>query len=73
MDLDEIVETRLYPDMLPFRFQVIQVASHSLGAINGVRAGEYSPPPAPEDLDYQACRILWPRRDRVCDNSPPRW
>ena len=58
MDLNEIVTTRLYPDMLPFRFQVIQVASHSLGAINGVRAGEYSPPPAREDLDYQALQDL---------------
>ena len=37
--------------MLPFRFQVIQVASHSLGAINGAQAGEYSPGPAAEDLD----------------------
>lgn len=58
IDLNEIVETRLYPDMLPFRFQVIQVASLSLGAINGVQAGEYSPPPAPEDLDYQALQDL---------------
>jgi hypothetical protein len=32
-DLDEIVETRLYPDMQPFRFQVQSVAHHSLGAI----------------------------------------
>ena len=58
MDLNEIVETRLYPDMLPFRFQVIQIASHSLGAVNGVQTGKYAPPPAPEDLDYQALQDL---------------
>ena len=58
IDLNEIVETRLYPDMLPFRFQLIQVASLSLGAINGVQTGEYSPPPPPEDLDYQALQDL---------------
>ena len=58
IDLNEIVETRLYPDMLPFRFQVIQVASHSVGAIDGARTGEYSPPPAPEDLDYRALQDL---------------
>ncbi|MDE0453475.1 MAG: DUF1993 domain-containing protein [Gammaproteobacteria bacterium] len=58
IDLDEIVETRLYPDMLPFRFQLIQVASLSLGAINGVQTGEYSPPPPPDDLDYQALQDL---------------
>ena len=73
MDLNEIVETRLYPDMLPFRFQVIQVASLSLGAINGVQTGKYSPPPAPEDLDYQALQDLtWPKHDPVCSHSPPK-
>ncbi|RPG50804.1 MAG: DUF1993 domain-containing protein [Gammaproteobacteria bacterium TMED1] len=56
--LDEIVETRLYPDMLPFRFQVIQVASHSLSAIKGVQKGEYMPGPAATDLDYQALQDL---------------
>jgi uncharacterized protein len=36
IDLDEIVETRLYPDMLPFRFQITSVAHHTLGALEGV-------------------------------------
>ncbi len=58
IDLNEIVETRLYPDMLPFRFQIIQVVSHSMGAINGAQAGEYLPKPAAEDLDYQALQDL---------------
>ena len=42
--LDEIVETRLYPDMLPFRFQVQSVVHHSLGAIEGLRQGVFRPP-----------------------------
>ena len=58
IDLNEIVETRLYPDMLPFRFQLIQVASLSLGAINGAQAGAYLPGPPAEDLDYQALQDL---------------
>ena len=58
IDPNEIVETRLYTDMLPFRFQLIQVASLSLGAINGARTGEYSPGPPAEDLDYQALQDL---------------
>jgi hypothetical protein len=36
-DPSEIVETRLYGDMLPFRFQIVSVAHHSLGAIEGAR------------------------------------
>ena len=43
LDPEEIVETRLFPDMLPFRFQVLSVAHHSLGAIEGVKAGLFSP------------------------------
>ena len=58
IDLNEIVETRLYPDMLPFRFQLIQVASHSIGAVSGALAGEYKPGPAAEDLDYRALQDL---------------
>ena len=40
----DIVETRLIADMLPFRFQVGAVAHHSFGAIEGIRKGVFSPP-----------------------------
>ncbi|HYM31999.1 MAG TPA: DUF1993 domain-containing protein [Candidatus Cybelea sp.] len=54
IDLNEIVETRLYPDMLPFRFQIVSVAHHSFGAIEGVKKGLFLPPAASEPLDYAA-------------------
>ncbi|HEY2662232.1 MAG TPA: DUF1993 domain-containing protein [Caulobacteraceae bacterium] len=43
MDPGEIVETRLFPDMQPFRFQVQSVAHHTLGAIEGVKQGLFAP------------------------------
>ena len=43
-NLEEIVETRLFPDMLPFRFQIQSVAHHSLAAIEGVKSGVFLPP-----------------------------
>jgi uncharacterized protein len=52
LDPEEIVETRLFPDMLPFRFQVQSVAHHSRGAIEGVKAGVFSPPPQIPPLGY---------------------
>ena len=58
IDLKELVETRLYPDMLPFRFQVIAVAHHSLGAIQGAQAGIFKPPAGPMDQDYAALQTL---------------
>ena len=54
LDLAQLVETSLCPDMLPFRFQVISVAHHSLGAIKGLREGVFAPPPPMPDLDYKA-------------------
>jgi hypothetical protein len=51
IDLGQVVETRLIADMLPFRFQVIAVAHHSLGAIQGIEAGVFRPPTVP-GLDY---------------------
>jgi hypothetical protein len=52
IDLDEVVETRLIADMLPFRFQIVSVAHHSLGAIRGIEAGVFEPPKGPLDQDY---------------------
>lgn len=39
----EIIAARFAPDMLPFAYQVKSTAVHSLGAIEGVRAGRFSP------------------------------
>jgi uncharacterized protein len=44
LDLSEVVETRLFPDMMPFRFQVISAIHHSLGAVEGVKSGLFVPP-----------------------------
>jgi hypothetical protein len=58
LDLEGVVETRLHPDMLPFRFQIISVVHHSLGAINGMREGLFTPPPSMPDLDYAGLKAL---------------
>lgn len=52
IDPNEIVEARLHPDMLPFRFQVLATAHHSIGAIRGVKAGLFAPPAQLPPLDY---------------------
>jgi len=52
IDPNEVVETRLYPDMLPFRFQVLAVAHHSTGAMSGIKAGLFAPPAQLPPLDY---------------------
>jgi uncharacterized protein len=54
MSLDDLVEARLYPDMLPFRFQVVSAAHHSAGALDAVKTGEFRPPPNSDGMDYSA-------------------
>jgi hypothetical protein len=54
---NEVVETRLFADMLPFRFQVVSAAHHSLGAIKGVQAG-LAGPPGPSTADYAGLQKL---------------
>jgi hypothetical protein len=44
IDPETFVQARLAPDMLPFRFQVESVAHHSIGAIEGLRRGLFTPP-----------------------------
>ncbi len=57
IDLNDITETRLIGDMLPFRFQVVSVAHHSLGALKGVEEGVFGPP-SMGDEDYGALQAL---------------
>ena len=58
IDPATIVSTRLKDDMLPFVFQIVSVAHHSLGAIQGAKAGLFSPSGAVGDPDYAALQKL---------------
>src|SRR5262245_22047026 len=51
IDPESIVATRLNENMFPFRFQVTSTVLHSIGAIEGVRKGVFSPVMTPE-FDY---------------------
>lgn len=52
IDTNEIVESRLFADMLPLRFQIVSVAHHSLGAIEGLKKGVFAPPSQTGPLNY---------------------
>ncbi len=52
IDPAEITETRLFGDMLPFRYQVQASIGHSLGALEGVKGGVFKPPYGTPDTDY---------------------
>ncbi len=56
--LDDVVNISLYSNMAPFTFQLFSVAHHSLGAIKGLEAGEFSPPNMPSGLDYKDLQSL---------------
>jgi hypothetical protein len=58
VDPDAIMDERLFPDMQPFRFQLQMVRHHSLGAIEGVKAGVFSGPPEIPAHDYKTMRGL---------------
>ena len=55
----ELIQARLAPDMLPFAYQVKSTAVHSLGAIEGVRRGAFSPDrtPPPETFAALEARV----------------
>jgi hypothetical protein len=55
-DPNELVGVRLFPDMLPLAFQIWSVKHHSLGAIEGCKAGTFGPPPSMPQLDYEGLR-----------------
>ena len=52
----DIVQARLNDDMLPFAYQVKSTAVHSLGAIEGVRKGAFSPDTTPPPETFAALK-----------------
>lgn len=52
----DIIGARIIEDMLPWCYQVKCVAEHSQGAIEGVRAGVYSPDLNPPPTTFDALR-----------------
>lgn len=52
----DIVQARLASDMLPFAYQVKSSCVHSLGAIEGVRRGVFSPDQTPPPETFAALK-----------------
>jgi hypothetical protein len=52
----DIIQARLAEDMQPFAYQVKSTAVHSLGAIEGVRRGVFSPDTAPPPENFAALK-----------------
>ncbi|MFA7279185.1 MAG: DUF1993 domain-containing protein [Sterolibacterium sp.] len=58
IDPETLVESRLFHDMFPFRFQIQSVAHHSIGAIEGIKNGVFRPPKDLPNHDYQDLKAL---------------
>jgi hypothetical protein len=54
---EEIIQLRLADDMLPFAYQIKSTAAHSLGAIEGVRRGVFSPDMSPPPDSFPALNV----------------
>jgi hypothetical protein len=52
----DILQARLAPDMQPFAYQVKSTAVHSIGAIEGVRKGTFSPDTTTPPQDFAALK-----------------
>ena len=57
----ELIDARLAPDMLPLGYQVKSCAVHSIGGIEGARAGSFSPDMSAWPTDFQGLRGILQR------------
>jgi hypothetical protein len=57
-DPAELVAARLFDNMLPLSFQIVSVNHHSIGAIEGCKAGKFGPPNQAMPADYAAMQKL---------------
>ena len=53
-----LIEARLVADMLPFGFQVKSAVAHSIGAVEGVRKGIFSPDRSPWPTSFAGLKEL---------------
>ncbi len=71
IDPADVVETRLAPDMMPFRFQIVSVAHHSRGAMAAAKNGVFVPPSGRPDLDFAALQsLVTEARDELSGLTP---
>ena len=56
MEPEALIQARLADDMLPFAYQVKSTAVHSIGAIEGVRKGTFSPDTSTPPATFDALR-----------------
>jgi hypothetical protein len=71
LDLQEMVMTRLHDDMMPLHFQIISVAHHSWGAIQGMQQGSFSPPSFELDMDYPGLQaVVANAQERLAELKP---
>ena len=54
----ELIDARLAPDMLPFGYQVKSCAHHSVGGIEGTRAGRFTPDMKPWPTDFAGLHAI---------------
>ena len=71
IDPNTLVETRLHADMFPLQFQIQSVTHHSLGAIEGIKKGLFTPPPQIPAQDYKGLqKMLADTRDALTKLTP---
>jgi hypothetical protein len=58
LDPDSLADIRLFPDMAPLRFQVVSIHHHSLGALEGTKAGVFGPPTDQRPHDFAGLQAL---------------
>lgn len=54
IDLVTVLDSRIFPNMLPFRYQVQAAIGHSVHAVEGVKSGVFKPPYGAPTADWSA-------------------
>lgn len=57
-DLEELVTTRLFPDMAPFHFQIESVKNHAVWGMEAAKTGVFAPPPLVGAVSFAEVRAI---------------
>ncbi|MEH6592676.1 MAG: DUF1993 domain-containing protein, partial [Halioglobus sp.] len=71
LEPQKMVAARLHEDMMPLHFQIVSAAHHSLGALQAMQQGSFSPPSFELDMDYPSLQdLVVSVRDTIAEYDP---
>lgn len=71
IDVEELVEARLFPGMAPFHFQIEALKNHAVWGVEAVKTGMFAPPPLAGPMPFAELRAIVAQAGKALEALTP--